>query len=167
MLEPATPPDVPLLLSPLSSLPDRTAAVDYGEQEACVTDAMPVDLREWEDERIALYNLERYAPCCKRAFAWMRETHRLVRCRVGGSRARNSTTRQMTGVLRVQKDLLKDSQRQLQDTRQVAEGVDEQPRAATRERDALLSSRRSRGARTGPMRGRASMRARGGRRPKR
>ena len=73
----------------------------------------------------------------------------------------------MTGVLRVQKDLLKDSQRQLQDTRQVAVGVDEQLRAATRERDALLSSRRSRGARTGPMRGRAAMRARGGRRPKR
>ena len=55
----------------------------------------------------------------------------------------------------MQKDLLKDSQRQLQDTRQVAVGVDEQLRAATRERDALLSSRRSRGARTGPMRGRA------------
>lgn len=33
MLEPATPHDFPLLLSPLSALPERTAAVDYSESQ--------------------------------------------------------------------------------------------------------------------------------------
>ena len=72
MLEPATPPDVPLLLSPLSSLPDRTAAVDYGEQEACVTDAMPVDLREWEDERILASTQIPGQPSREAALRWLR-----------------------------------------------------------------------------------------------
>lgn len=134
MLEPATPYDFPLLLSPLSSLPDRTAAVDYSEQEIHQTGSMPPDLRKWENERIVLYNFE-------------------------------STTRQLTGVLRVQKDFLKDSQRQLQETRQVAIGVDEQLHAAQREVTALVSSRR-RGARAGLSRGAPprGVRGRGGRR---
>jgi len=102
MLEPATPHDFPLLLSPLSALPERTAAVDYSESQVAVVNAMPSALVEWEDERIALYDLE-------------------------------STTRQMTGIIRMQKDVLKDSQRQLTDARQTTAKVDEQLRQARRE----------------------------------
>lgn len=56
---PGPPPERPLLLSPLSSLPDRTAAASFCPRAACWHDfALPPKIQNWEDKRLRRYRLE-------------------------------------------------------------------------------------------------------------